>query len=77
MRGIFLGAAISLVAHRARAAVILALVNFGISIAELDSNVALELVLKADSLHTGDGFDDGRFAVSNMADGTDVDSGLA
>ncbi|OSS54826.1 hypothetical protein B5807_01369 [Epicoccum nigrum] len=65
------------VACRARALGVVALVDLGVGVAELDGDVALELVLEADRLHARDGLDHGRLAVGDVADGADVDGGLA
>lgn len=65
------------VACRARAFGVVALVDFGVCVAELDGDVALELVLEADRLHARDGLDDGALAVGDVADCADVDGGLA
>ena len=65
------------VACRARALGVVALVDLGVGVAELDGDVALELVLEADRLHARDGLDDGGLAVGDVANGADVDGGLA
>lgn len=65
------------VASGTRALLIVTLVDFRVGITQLDGDVALELVLEADSLDTGDGLDDGRLSVSDVADGANVDGGLA
>lgn len=44
--------------------------HFGISVAELDSDVADELVLEPDGMHAGDGFDDSGLAMGDMPNGT-------
>lgn len=59
-----------------RAFFIIALVDLGIGITQLDGNVPNQLVLETDSLNAGYGFDDGRFSVSDMTDGANVDGGL-
>lgn len=53
------------------------LVNLGIGISELDGNVTLKLVLEADSLDARERLDNSGLSVSHVADGTDVDGGLA
>jgi len=55
---------------------VVALVDLGVGITKLDGNVANQLVLESDSLHTRNGLDDGRLSVSDVADGTNVDGGL-
>lgn len=70
-------ALVGAVARRARALGVVALVDFGVGVAELDGDVALELVLEAHRLHARDGLDDGRLAVRDVADGADVDGRLA
>lgn len=62
---------------RAGALRVLALVDLGIRVAQLDCNVTLEFVLETHSLHSRDGFDDGGLAVSHMSNGTNVDCRLA
>ena len=54
---------------RPRALWVFALVDLGVRVAQLDGDVALELVLEAHGVHSGDGLDDGGFAVSHVADG--------
>ena len=68
--GVGHGAAVGAVAVRPRARVVLALVDLRVGVAELDCDVALELVLEADGLDAGDGLDDGGLAVRDVADGT-------
>lgn len=65
------------VAGGARALFVVALVNLCVRVTELDGNVSLQLVLETDSLYTRDGLDDGRLSVSDVTNGSDVDSGLA
>jgi hypothetical protein len=62
---------------RARALSVVALVDLGVGVTELDGNVALELVLETDRLDTGDGLDDGTLSVGDVTDGSNVDGGLA
>ena len=64
---------VTAVAGRARALLVVALVDLCVCVTQLDGDVSLQLVLEADSLDAGDGLDDGGFAVSDVADGTDVD----
>lgn len=45
-----------------------ALEDLGVGVAELDGDVALELVLESHRLHAADGLDDGRLAVRDVAD---------
>lgn len=47
-----------------------------VALTELDCDISLELVLEANGVNAGDGFDDGRFTVSDMSNGADVDRGL-
>ena len=49
---------------------IVTLVQLGIGVAQLDGNVALELVLKPDGVRTGYGLHNGGFAVGDVTDGT-------
>jgi hypothetical protein len=65
------------VACRARAFRVVALVDFGVRVTELDGDVPLEFVLEADSLNTGDGLDDRTLSVGDVANRADVDGGLA
>lgn len=67
----------TLKACRARALRIVALVDLGVGITQLDGDISLQLVLETDGLDLGDGLDDGRLPVSDVANGTDVDGGLA
>lgn len=53
--------------------IVVTLVDLGVGVTQLDGDVALEFVLETDSLDTGDGLDDRGLAVSDMADGADVD----
>mmetsp|Transcript_22956 Transcript_22956/g.45883 ORF Transcript_22956/g.45883 Transcript_22956/m.45883 type:complete len:244 (+) Transcript_22956:1007-1738(+) len=53
------------------------LVDLGVGVAQLDGDVAFQFVLEADGLDAGDGFHDGGFSVGDVADGSDVDGGLA
>lgn len=64
-------------AGRAGALLIVALVNLCVGVTKLDGNVADKLVLETDGLDAGDGFYDGGLSVSDVADGADVDCGLA
>ena len=64
------------IAARPRAVRAVALVDFGIGVAELDGDVADQLVLEADGLDTRDGLDDSRLAVSHVTDCADVDGRL-
>lgn len=52
-------ALVAAVASGTRAFFVVALVDLGVGITQLDGNVALELVLESDSLHAGNGLDDG------------------
>lgn len=53
-----------------------AFVDLGVGITKLDGNIADQFVLETDRLHTRDSLDDSRLAVSDVTNGTDVDSGL-
>ena len=53
------------------------LVDFSVGVAEFDGDVADHFVFEADGLDSGDGFDDGGFAVGYVADGSYIDGGLA
>ena len=65
------------IAGRSRALLVVALVDFGVCVTKLDSNISLQLILESDSLNTRDGLDDGRFSVSDMTNGTDIYRGLS
>ena len=54
-----------------------ALVDLRVRIAQLDRDVALQLVLEAHRLHAADRLDDGALAVRDVADRPDVHGGLA
>lgn len=64
------------VAAGPRARGVIAFVDLGIRITQLDGNVADQLVLESDSLDARDGLHDGRLPVGDVADGADVDSCL-
>lgn len=55
---------------------VVAFVDLGVGITQLDGNVSDQLVLETDSLDTRDSLDDGGLSVSYMANGTNVDSSL-
>lgn len=65
------------VACRARALWIVALVDLCVRVTELDGDVPLQLVLETDGLHAGDGLDDCRLSVGDVANGANVDGSLA
>lgn len=65
------------VACRARACWVVALVDLGVGVTKLDCDVANKLVLETDRLDARDGFYYCRLAVSDVADGADVDGGLS
>lgn len=44
--------------------------NLGISIAKLDSDIPLQLILESDGQHTRDSLHDGRFSVCDVSDGS-------
>ena len=73
---VLLAAAVGRVAHRPGAGRVLALVDLGVGVAQLDGDVALELILEHDGVDAGQGLDDGRLAVSHVTDGADVDGRL-
>lgn len=64
------------VAGRPLAFGIVAAIDLGVGIAELDGDVSLQLVLEPDGVDAGQSFHDGRLSVSDMTDGADVDGGL-
>lgn len=64
------------IACRPWAFFIVALVYFCVCVSQLDGDIPLQLVLKSDGLYARDGLDDGGFAVSDVADGSDVYCGL-
>lgn len=71
---------LTLVASIARwsgAGLVVALVDLGVGITKLDSNIADQLVLEADSLDTGNSLDHGGLSVSDMANRSNVDGRLA
>lgn len=70
-------ALVAAVAGRTRALGVVAFVDLGVGVTELDGNVADQLVLEADSLDARNSFYDSRLAVSDVADGADVDGSLA
>lgn len=61
---------------RARALGVVAPVDFGVGVTKLDGNVADQLVLETNGLYARDGLDNGRFAVSDVTDRSNVDGGL-
>ena len=73
---VLLGRAHRGVTGRPLALGVVAAVDLGVGVAELDGDVALQLVLEPDGVDTGQGFDDGRLSVSHMTDGADVDGSL-
>ena len=64
------------VARRPLALGVVAAVDLGVGIAELNGDVALELILTPDGVDAGQSLDDGRLAVSHVTDGADVDGRL-
>ena len=56
---------------------VVATVHLCVGVTQLDGDVPLQFILEANSVNSGQGFDDGRFAVSHVADGSDVDGSLA
>lgn len=60
-----------------RAVLKVALVNLRIRVTELDGNVALQLVLEADSLDTRNSLHNSGLSVSDVADGSNIDRSLA
>lgn len=51
--------AVTLVACRTRASVVVTLVDLGVGVTKLDGDVSLQLVLESHSLDSGDSFYDG------------------
>ena len=66
----------TLKARWSRALSIVALVDLGVGITQLDGDIPLQLVLETNRLHLRDGLDDGRLPVSDVTDGTDVNRSL-
>ncbi|RNA23537.1 hypothetical protein BpHYR1_030778 [Brachionus plicatilis] len=66
---VLFAAACRAVAARPRTALVVALVYFGIGIAQFDGDVALSFVSEANSENAGQCFDQGGFAVGYVADG--------
>ena len=64
---VLLAAAVGLVAGGAGAARVGALVDLGVGVAQLDGDVALQLVLEPNRLHARDGLDHRRLAVRHVA----------
>lgn len=64
---------VTAIASRTRASFVVALVDLCVGVTQLDGDVSLQLVLETDSLYTRDGLYDGRFSVSDVSNGTDVD----
>ena len=75
--GVLLAAAKRAVAVGASALGVRALVKLGVSITKLDGNIALKLALEANGLDTSDCLHHGRLAVGDMANGTNINCGLA
>ncbi len=73
----FLFAFIRPVACGAWALWVVALVDFGICVAQFNGNVTLQLVLETNCLYPRDGLDYRTFAVSDVANGADVNGSLA
>jgi hypothetical protein len=69
-------ATVALVAAGTSALRVGAFVDFGIGVAKLDGDVALQLALVLDGLHGGERTHHGTFTVSDMPNGADVDGGL-
>jgi hypothetical protein len=61
----------------ARALRVVALVDLCVRITQLNGDITLQLVLETHSLHTRNSLDYRTLAVGDVADGTDVDCGLA
>lgn len=70
-------ALVTSVASWPRALLVVALVDLGVGVTQLDGNVSDQLVLESNRLDAGDGLDDGGLSVSHVADGADVDSRLS
>lgn len=56
---------------------VVAFVNLGVGITQLDGDISDQLVLETDSLYTRDSLDHGRLSVSDMTNRSDVDSCLS
>ena len=56
---------------------LVALVDLGVGIAQLNGDVSLQLVLETHSLHSGDGLDDCGLAVRDVSNRSNIDGGLA
>lgn len=69
--------AVASVAARTRACSVIALVDLGVGVTQLDGDVTDQLVLESNCLDTGDGLDDGGLSVSDMTNSTNVDGGLS
>lgn len=66
----------ALEAGRPRALGVVALVDLGVGITQLNGNIPLQLVLETDRLHLRNGLDNGRLSVSDVSDGSDVNGRL-
>ena len=64
-------------ASRPGALRVVALVDLGVGITQLDGDISDQLVLETNSLDTRNGLDHGGLSVSDVADGSDVDGCLA
>ena len=51
---------------------VIALIDFGVGVAEFDGDVLFQLVLESNCLDAGERLDDGGFSVGDVADGADV-----
>lgn len=69
--------AVASVAARTRACSVIALVDLGVGVTQLDGDVTDQLVLESNCLDAGNGLDDGGLSVSDMTNGTNVDGGLS
>ncbi|KAH3664560.1 hypothetical protein OGATHE_003375 [Ogataea polymorpha] len=59
------------------ALLIVASVDFGVSVSQLDRNVSFQLVLESNSLNSGNSADDSTLSVGNVTNSTDVNGGLS
>lgn len=64
------------IAGRSRAFLVIALVDLGIRISQLDGDIPLQLVLEPHSLHARDGLDHGTLSMCHVTNGADIDGRL-
>jgi len=75
-KGIGMGRSLGAKRWLARGFRIVALINLGVGISQLDGNITFQLILKTDGLHTTNSLDNSRFSVSDVPNGADVNSSL-